>query len=202
MIEGFFSCPPLSGRLVDDVSAFLGLHGCPGTLDHSLRVSVEAERLVQRFGVDAEAAASAGLLHDVSAVIPTQLRLQAAIDLEIDVLEEERACPMILHQKLSRMMAERIFNVNDLLILDAIGCNTTLRSCASQLDRILFLADKLEWDKPGEHPLKVQLLAALNISLDASTWVYLDFLWQQRDSLPTVHPWLAAAWNEARTHYV
>ncbi|MGC9520711.1 MAG: HAD family hydrolase, partial [Anaerolineae bacterium] len=107
---------------------------------------------------------------------------------------EEVKCPMILHQKLSAAMAQRFFGVDDKGTLSAICCHTTLRRDAALLDKIVFLADKIRWDQSGEPPYLPNLVAALGPSLDAAVCVYLGYLWERRNSLAVVHPWLAAAY--------
>ncbi len=49
-------------------------------------------------------------------------------------------------------MAQEIFGVTDTLILNAVGCHTTLRAQPTTLDKVLFVADKLVWDQPGTPP--------------------------------------------------
>ena len=62
-------------------------------------------------------------------------------------MEAERKFPMIIHQKLSRVIAKEIFKVEDEEILNAICCHTTLRKHATKMDLVLFVADKIEWDQ-------------------------------------------------------
>jgi len=78
-------------------------------------------------------------------------------------------------------------------ILSAIGCHTTLKADASLLDKVVFIADKIAWDQPGEPPYWAELQQALDRSLDHAVFCYLDYLWQRRATLRVVHPWLVAA---------
>ncbi len=183
----------LTGDTTRDVVAFLKYHDCSQTAIHSAAVAAEAQRIAATVGVEPMRAAQAGWLHDVSAVIPAVERVTAAETLNIPVLAEERALPMILHQKLSVVVARDLFGVTDADVLSAIGCHTTLKAGASTLDKVLFVADKLAWDQPGEPPYRDALQAALVRSLDAAVCVYLHYLWERRASLAVVHPWLAAA---------
>jgi len=185
----------LTGDLPRDVVAYLGAHGCPRTAAHSAAVAAEARRLALSFGVEAPAAEAAGWLHDVSAVIPVAERLPAARAWRVPVLPEERAAPMLLHQKLSAVLARRLFGVADAAMLQAIGCHTTLRSGATMLDQVLFVADKVAWDQPGEPPYLAAVRAGLERSLAAAARAYLRYLWEQRDTLPAVHPWMAEAYR-------
>ena len=187
--EGFV----LTGDIARDVVAFLQCHDCPRTALHSAAVVAEARQIAAIAGVEAARAAQAGWLHDVSAAIPAEERVAVAEVLTIPVLPEERALPMILHQKLSAVLARDLFGVTDIAVLNAIGCHTTLKAGASPLDKVLFVADKLAWDQPGEPPYRAALEAALVRSLDAAACVYLCYLWERRATLAVVHPWLAAA---------
>ncbi len=96
---------------------------------------------------------------------------------------------MILHQKLSVVVAHEVFGVVEPAVLSAIGCHTTLKPVASLLDKIVFIADKIKWDQPGEPPYLDALETAVAHDIDDACLVYHDYLWQQRDSLRFAHPW-------------
>jgi predicted HD superfamily hydrolase involved in NAD metabolism len=131
----------LTGNVPDDVSALLARHGCLRTLEHSWRVAAEAGRLARFWKENPGRAETAGWLHDISVIVPPEERVDLARRLGIDVLPEERAYPMILHQKLSAAMACEVFSIQDPAVLSAIECHTTLKAGAGRLDKILFVAD-------------------------------------------------------------
>ncbi len=185
-----------SGHLRRDMALFLQLHHCTETAGHCAQVAAEARRLALRFGADAPKAEAAGLMHDISIVIPNEERIAAAHLLGVEVLPEEAHFPMIIHQKLSVVLARELFGVTDAATLSAIGCHTTLKANATLLDKIVFIADKIKWDQAGTPPYLADLLPALARSLDQGVFVYLDYLWQQRATLRVVHPWLVAAHAE------
>lgn len=178
-----------------DSDRLLRLHGCDHTAAHSFRVAKEAERLAVRFGVNSQAALVAGYLHDISAVYPNHQRLAIAKNLSIEILPEEESFPMIIHQKISRVMAAALFDVRDSSVLSAIECHTTLRANPSRLDLVLFVADKIEWDQAGTPPYLSSLLRALDQSLEQAAFSYLSYLWEQKDKLRVLHPWLADAYR-------
>jgi len=194
--------PQLTGDLPVDVTRFLTDQGSPATVEHSRDVAATAGRLARRFGVCLSAAETAGWLHDISAAIPTAERVAAARRWGVELLPEEVGVPMIVHQKLSAWMAEHSFGVTDVQVLSAIGCHTTLRRDAGILDKVVFVADKIAWDQSGTPPYLAALEEALAasadaaVSLDAGVCVYLDHLWQQRESLAVVHPWFEAAHHQ------
>lgn len=185
-----------TNNLEQDVAQFLIVNGCPNTAYHSLRVASAARRLAERFGVDPDAAAAAGLLHDISAVFPNSDRVKVAQQLGVAVLPEENIFPQIIHQKISRVMAQEIFQIDNAHILSAVGCHTTLKPGASLFDMVLFVADKIEWDQSGTPPYLVHITRQLEISLQHAAFSYLQFLWQQRDRLKVLHPWAEAAYHE------
>ncbi|GAP16042.1 predicted HD superfamily hydrolase [Longilinea arvoryzae] len=177
------------------VPLFLGAHGHPRTCAHCAAVAAECRRLGLRFGVDPDLAALSGWLHDISAVWPASQRLSVARELDLPILPAERQHPMLLHQRLSAGLAEQAFGVSDPAVLSAIACHTTLRPNPAPLDLLLFCADKLAWDQPGQPPYLDAMQAALDDSLPAAAAVYLRHLWRQREFLPAVHPLLIEAWE-------
>ena len=186
----------MSGELAQDVTAVLSHHQLPKVAGHVSRVAQEAKRLAVRFGADAMGAETAGWLHDISGIIPNTARIDLCQAFNVPVLPGEAAYPMILHQKLSVVVAREVFGVMEPAVLSAIGCHTTLKAGATLLDKIVFVADKIKWDQPGEPPYLVEIETAVTHSIDDTCRVYLHYLWQQRDSLRYVHPWFVAAHKE------
>ena len=184
----------LSGAPQSDIPAFLISHDFPETARHCAAVAREARRIAVRVGADADGAERAGWFHDVSIVLPTAERVAAARTLGVDVLPAEAAFPMILHQKLSVVLARDIFGERDGAVLSAVACHTTLKADASVLDTVLFVADKIAWDQPGIPPYQDALLTALETSLDAAAFAYLRHLWERRLALGVIHPWFVDAY--------
>ncbi|WP_314585795.1 HD domain-containing protein [Paenibacillus terrigena] len=189
---------PLSGNLRNDIVNFLRNNGCPKTAEHSIRVGNEARKIAGQFHASIASAEIAGYLHDISAVFANDVRIQVSRDLGIEVLPEEETFPMIIHQKISREMTRDLFHIHDQEILDAIGCHTTLRKNATLLDKVLFVADKIEWDQAGSPPYLNQILPHLDHSLDHAAFEYIDYLWRQKEKLRVIHPWLRDAYDELR----
>jgi predicted HD superfamily hydrolase involved in NAD metabolism len=187
---------PLTGDVQENATAFLHRHGYPHTAKHSAWVAAEARRLAFTVGADPVAAATAGWLHDVSVVFPDSERIRVAEELGIEILPAERAAPMILHQKISAVMAQVLFEIEDAAVLSAIRCHTTLKTKPSQLDKVVFLADKIRWDQPGHPPYVHNLIVALTHSLDRAILCHLEYLWKRRHTLAVVHPWFEAAYRQ------
>lgn len=162
---------------------------------HVMMVSNKAIELAETFGEDKEKARIAGVLHDVSCIIPNDRRVEVANIFKIKLLNEEMAFPMIIHQRLSREMAFRYFHVTDNLILDAISHHTTLRANASKLDMIIFIADKISWDQPGTPPYLNSIMMGLDKSLECGVYNFIKYLMDNKNNLKVIHPLLVEAYN-------
>ena len=195
-LQPYFQDIPLTDSLARDVTAVLTHHAFPKIAGHVARVAAEAKRLAIQFGADEDGAETAGWLHDISAIIPDAARVELCATFGIPVLPGEAEFPMILHQKLSAVVAQELFGVVDPAVLSAIGCHTTLKAGASLLDKIVFIADKIKWDQPGDPPYLAELETAVTHNIDDACRVYLNYLWQKRDTLRYVHPWFQAAYEE------
>ena len=189
--EGF----AFTGNALHDAPALLEHHGFTHVAVHVRAVANEALALAQRFGVDAEAARLAGMLHDVAVIVPNPERVAFSRSLGLPVLPEEEQVPMILHQQHGKVMAQTVFGVQDERVLSAIECHTTLKANSSPLDRVVFLADKLSWDQQGTPPYKAELLEALEHGLEEGARFFVTHLISS-PGLLVVHPWLREAHTE------
>ncbi|MGX4687634.1 bis(5'-nucleosyl)-tetraphosphatase (symmetrical) YqeK (plasmid) [Vagococcus sp. JNUCC 83] len=186
-------------ELKDQVKEFLNHYNKKDTALHSLEVANEAQRLASILGLSEEKAFKAGLLHDISVVIPNEERILLQESLNKVVLKEEKELPMILHQKQSVFISTEIFGIKDKEILSAIESHTTLRKDATQLDKLVFIADKIKWDRSDNAPYLDDLERALQISLDEACRVYIN--WALGD-IVVLHPWLKDAMDDLNIAYL
>lgn len=184
------------GSIEKDVKNLFVEHGYLKEIEHCSKAADKARALAIRFSENEDDAFCAGWLHDISAIFPKENRLKVAADIGLKILPEEEKFPAILHQKISEAMAKEIFGIKNEKILSAIGCHTTLKENASDFDKIIFIADKIEWDNEGEPPYKENVLLALDRSLDDAVFCYLDYLWKRRQDIAVVHPWMEAAYKQ------
>jgi HD superfamily phosphohydrolase YqeK len=109
--------------------------------------------------------------------------------------KEEKLFPMIIHQKISKEIAEKIFEITDKEILNAIECHTTLKANPSKLDMILFIADKIKWDREGEPPYLGITEFNLKTSLESGVMVFINYLMENKKELKIMHPQLIEAYK-------
>ncbi|MCM3039604.1 bis(5'-nucleosyl)-tetraphosphatase (symmetrical) YqeK [Paenibacillus motobuensis] len=188
----------MTGDIKTDLYNFLLVNGHQKTAEHCLKVGDKAEQLANIFDVDSYKAKVAGYLHDVSAIFPNSERVIVAKHLGLEILKEEETFPMIIHQKISGVIAQEIFNVHDEEIISAIACHTTLKSNASKIDKVLFVADKIEWDQNGSPPYISEIKEALKESLELASYSYIKYLFDNKDNLKVVHPFLESAYKELK----
>lgn len=177
--------------------------GCIHIFNHSLNVADKAVELANIFKVDSVIVNNvyiAALLHDIGGIYPNNQRISIAKQYNIELLDEEYTFPLIIHQKISRYIAEKYFEIKDTNILDSIECHTTLREHYRIEDLIVFLADKIAWDQKGIPPYLDDLLKKLQSSLEEAALFYIDYILIH--GIKVIHPWLLNAKKELKKNII
>ncbi|RXK63186.1 HD domain-containing protein [Enterococcus faecalis] len=180
--------------LKNEIKQYLVSKNCEKTYYHCMEVGEYAYQLGEKYLTSPEKVSIAGYLHDISAVYPNNQRISVAQKYGIELNETEMAFPMIIHQKISKSIAKMDFGIEDNEILSAIECHTTLKKNYSNIDLVLFVADKIKWDQEGKPPYLDGLLQALNCSLENAAYFYIDYI--LKHDIKVVHPWLWDAYNQ------
>jgi len=110
---------------------------------HSLSTAECAKELAIKYNIDVNKAYLAGLLHDAAKCISNDKQLEL-VDSEYNLEEEERLNKKTVHAPASAVIAKREFGVIDNEILSAIRWHTLGKLDMSALEKIIFLADKIE----------------------------------------------------------
>ncbi len=182
--------------LKNEIKQYLVSKNCEKTYYHCMEVGEYAYQLGEKYLTSPEKVSIAGYLHDISAVYPNNQRINVAQKYGIELNEAEMAFPMIIHQKISKSIAKMDFGIEDNEILSAIECHTTLKKNYSDIDLVLFVADKIKWDQEGKAPYLDGLLQALNCSLENAAYFYIDYI--LKHDIKVVHPWLWDAYNQLK----
>ena len=161
---------------------------------HVKRVEDEGERLARRHGVDEATVRLAVLGHDLLRVTPREELLRLARDAGIDPNEAERAEPLMLHGAMAARLLSQRFGIDDAAVLDAVRYHTTARAGMSDVEKIVFLADKTEPDELARYPEWREVRDLAQDDLDAAMAKALALLLEQahREGW-TVHPDVLAA---------
>ncbi len=177
------------------IKDFLFKQNCESTYFHCISVGEYAYKLGKNYLTEPEKAEIAGYLHDISAIYPSNKRIDIAKEFGIEINDAEKEFPMIIHQKISKQIAKKQFGILDEEILSAIECHTTLKKNYSTLDLVVFVADKIEWDQDGQPPY-LKGLHALDISLENAAYYYIDYI--LKHDIKVIHPWLSAAYMQLK----
>lgn len=116
----------------------------PKRFRHSMNTMEECIRLAEKYDVDVEKAAIAGLIHDCAKDLDKDAVLPICEKYGIIVDEIARSQPKLLHGEIGAHMARELFGVEDPEILDAITDHTLGRPGMSKLSSIVFVADYTE----------------------------------------------------------
>lgn len=182
----------LSGDIRTDIKNILLINGKYNTYIHVSNVAAENVLISKIYDLDHDKCVIAGLLHDISAIIKPEDMLEYANENCFDICEAERKYPFLLHQRLSKICAAEYFNISDEEILSAIECHTTLKKCPSKYDMSLFIADKIAWDRGNVPPFYEDVNAALDISLEAACYKYMEYMVENDMILCPHDNWIAA----------
>ena len=168
-----------------------------GLRDHVLRVVQEARGLALLYGVDQGRIELAALGHDLARAMSPQELLEAAQAFGLAPDEVERTEPILLHGPVSaRIMASR-YRVDDPEVLAAARHHTTARPGMALLEKLLFLADKIEQGKVREHSALAEVRRLARHDPDEAILRYLDLnLARAAEKGWPLHPDSVAARNE------
>jgi len=127
-------------------------------LNHSLGVRDVAVYLARLHGAEPDRAALAGLLHDCARNLPGGELLALARSYGIPVSGVEQVLPVLLHAPVGARLVREQFGVEDEAVLGAIARHTLGDGTMHLLDKVVFVADKVE---PGRRFSGVENIRAL-----------------------------------------
>ena len=162
----------------------------PMRYEHSISVSYTCMNLAMRYGYDMDKAELAGLLHDCAKRYTDQIIIQKCAKHKLELTEDERQAPAVLHAKYGAWMACNKFGISDPEILNAIACHTTGKPDMKWLDLILYIADYIEPRRyKAANLAEMRKLAYVNLEDTAyeilsSTLTYLKGKGSYIDSMP------------------
>ncbi|MCL1944834.1 MAG: nicotinate (nicotinamide) nucleotide adenylyltransferase [Firmicutes bacterium] len=115
-------------------------------IQHIYRTVVNALTLASIYNLDCNKVATAMYLHDIA----KQLSLQELQTLGIDIAQVQQLPPPLQHALSGRLIAQKIFGINDEDILNAIEYHTTGRPMMQPIEMVVYLADATEYGRLQE----------------------------------------------------
>lgn len=129
---------------------------------HSIGTCQKAIELARHFNfgpLDLERVAIAGLLHDCAKQLPLKDLHDACQALDIPVSDADREFPQTLHALVGAGLVQLELGIDDEGILNAIRSHTTGRPGMSSVEKLVYVADKIEGNT--RNPLYTQKITTL-----------------------------------------
>ena len=156
----------------------------PSRVAHVLGCRDEAVKLAKFWGADANDAARAALLHDVTKALdgPLQLELCRCYGVPLDSFSVEN--PKTLHALTGSLVAQRIFGESE-AVVNAICSHTTGKANMNLLEKIIYVADYMEpnRDFPGVDQLRTLAYSNMDAALRCGLEMTMDMLRRQNSTI-------------------
>jgi len=163
--------------------------------EHNLRVTKLAGELAEKFGADRDRAEVTGLVHDIAFPRDEEL-VPLAEQYGVRITPVERNAPILLHGPVGAHLITKFLGLSDEDICEAVRWHTTGRENASELEKIVFLSDKMDVTSDDDGHLS-EIKEALEESLDKAVLVCVNQIipYQLQQGF-ALHPDLVAMRNE------
>lgn len=146
-----------------------------GLAEHVIRVVAEVQRLAGIHDVDREAATIAALGHDLLRAHSNERLLAIAAEQGYALDPADAMEPILLHGPLAVQILQERYGILDGDVLGAVAYHTTANEGMTPLQKLLFIADKIEPHKLERSPT-VRVVAELaERDLDQAMLAYLDY---------------------------
>ena len=127
--------------------------------EHVLNVTRLAGELAERYGEDVSAAQAAGLLHDVTKQKPLAEQLQTIQNSGILYDKTFLSTTNVYHAVTGYLYARDVLGIEDPQILNAIRYHTTGRAGMSRMEKIVYLADAVSYERDYPDAARLRKLA-------------------------------------------
>ncbi|MBU5439625.1 HD domain-containing protein [Tissierella sp. MSJ-40] len=177
----------VTGDLKKDIKAYFMLHNMSDIYEHTMDVVRELHNMGQQFGFLEQGSEIACYCHDLGRVVEKDEVIKFCMENNINITDEEKQAPSILHQKISKFIAENLFEIKDNDVLNAIRYHTTSRKQPSKTEIEVFLADKLSWKDEECKEIVNKINDAIKHSKEKAMLCYLTDLELRKEELKLYH---------------
>ena len=124
---------------------------------HSLGCADAAREIAKIIGFDEEKAYLAGLVHDCAKSLPIDEIMKLLRDNGVELVCGEDENKKVLHAPAGAVVAKREFGIDDDEILSAVRWHTLGKTDMNTLEKVVFIADKIEPFSRGKDEYKNKL---------------------------------------------
>lgn len=133
----------------DEIKEWLRVNLTAEKYVHSLGTAEAAKAIAAKCGYDLEKAYLAGLVHDCAKNLSFESQLELVKHTKFELTEGETDNTKILHAPAGAVLASELFGIEDEEILSAVRWHTLGHAGMTMLEKIIFLADKIEPETRG-----------------------------------------------------
>ncbi len=171
--------------------------GLPDSLiDHIERTRILAENLAETHGVDVWRCSMGAIAHDLARHLTGPQLLLESQSNNIPISGYEYKAPVLLHGPLAAHWLETDFNCHDEEVINSVRYHTTGHPGMTDIEKIVFLADKVEPDKVRQDPALELVTLVMDTNLDTSILEYLKLRIESiLGKKGIVHPLAIETWN-------
>lgn len=183
--------------MIDSIKNNYVVNNKEDVLKHVEDVSDIAVGLAKAYNLDITKTKLAALLHDISGIMTPQEMYDFAVMKGLEINPAEEKYHALLHQRVSKTIAQEEYGITDTDILNAIECHTTLRKNASLYDKVVFIADKISWGQKGVPSYDDLIESATIESLNEACYLYIKYQFDN-NLLVMPHQWLIEAYEDLK----
>ncbi len=131
--------------------------------NHSIKVMEKAEELAKIYGINIEMARLTGLAHDIAKEMTMEEYEEYAKSHNIKINEQDRQNTVIMHGKIGAHICKNKFNFTKEM-QNAVCYHTTGRKNMSMLEKIIYVADKIEDSRQYDEVEQLRELAKKDLT--------------------------------------
>lgn len=169
-----------------------------GVRKHIEEVRMWSVQLAEAHGADVSKAELAAVSHDICRTVPTVELLSMARKYGISVTDIDEAFPVFLHGPIGAEVLCRTYGLHDEEVLQAVACHTMGKAHMTTIDKVIFLADKMDSGKMTRYPFIAEVSRLAKTDLNEALLCFVDY--QVKNFLShgdLIHPSMIVARNEA-----
>lgn len=110
---------------------------------HSLGVMEISEELAKRYNTDIQRTKKSALMHDMAKVMPVESLREYIKENNLQVSENEMLAGVALHGIVAADICKKKYNFDDEMC-EAIACHTIGKEDMTILEKVIFIADKID----------------------------------------------------------
>ena len=165
-------------------------------IDHIERTRILAENLAEIHGVDVWRCSMGAIAHDLARHLTGPQLLLESQSSNITINSYEYKAPALLHGPLAARWLETDFDCSDEEVINSVRYHTTGHPGMTDIEKIVFLADKVEPDKVRQDPALELVTLVMDTNLDAPILEYLKLRIESiLGKKGIVHPLAIETWN-------